>query len=182
VLKRLRKEIVNTLKQKGEIGEQKDGMDMALVSINHENGTLQFAGANNPVYIVTHRSFTDLEITASNEGLESRIITMSEGEYILVEIRPDKMPIAIYEKMNKFETFTLKVDEGDLIYLFSDGFQDQFGGKNSKRFMQKRFKKLLLQIADKPLYEQKEIISTTFEEWKGSNEQVDDVTIVGVKI
>lgn len=156
ILRKLRKEIINVLRQKGVVGEQKDGMDMAIISINREDNTVQFSGANNPLYL-----------------LRSGVITEYKG---------DKMPIAIYEKMEKYNTYDIQLQKGDLLFLFSDGFPDQFGGPDGKKFKYKPFKQLLVSIANKPMNEQKEILNTTFENWKANEEQVDDVVIVGIKI
>jgi len=158
VLNELRKEIINALQQKGTQGEQKDGMDIALVTINTETIELQYAGANNPLYIFSH---------LNNE---------------LIEIKPDKMPIAIYEQMEQFTNNDYQLQKGDLIYLLSDGYEDQFGGPKNKKFMIKQLKELFVKISDKQMNEQEEILNTTFEKWKGEHEQIDDVTILGLKI
>ena len=175
ILRRLRKEIIKSLKQKGETNEQKDGMDLGLVCINHENYTAQFAGANNSLYVV---SKNDLQInpnyikTFKIDGIESK----------LIEIKADRMPIGIYLKMDKFIMHEFKIHEGDTFYLFSDGFADQFGGPRGKKFKYNSFKKLLLENAEKPMFEQKEILKKTFNEWKGDHEQIDDVVVLGFKI
>ena len=177
ILRRLRKEVIKILKQKGVPGEQKDGMDMALISVNHESKTIQFSGANNPLYIITNQ---ELNIKPTNNN--KRIKIAEYGKTKLYEIKPDKMPIAIYENMKNFTMHEIQVKEGDLIYMFSDGFADQFGGPDDKKFKYGRFKKLLLKISSYPLNKQKEILDTTFEEWKGNKEQIDDVTVLGIKI
>jgi serine phosphatase RsbU (regulator of sigma subunit) len=135
-------------------------MDISLCSINIETLEMQWAGANNPCLIV--------------------------HEDKMLELKADKMPVSIYEKMDKFNLFELKRHKNDIIYLSSDGYSDQFGGPNNKKFMSTRFKDLLLTISGKPMDEQKEIIDRTLEEWKNSNEKVyeqtDDVTVMGIKI
>ncbi|MBI5542076.1 MAG: tetratricopeptide repeat protein [Bacteroidia bacterium] len=156
VLKRLRKEIIHALKQKGTSGEQKDGMDIALITINKENLEMQFAGANNPLYILRN-----------NE---------------LIEIKGDKMPISIHINMEPFKNNDFKLEKGDCVYLFTDGFADQFGGPKSRKFMYKQFKEILLANNNLPMSEQKVIIETAFEEWRGNGEQIDDVTILGIRI
>ena len=156
ILKRMRKEIIQALKQKGTEGEQKDGMDMALISI--EKGTLemQFAGANNPIYIVRNCE--------------------------LIEIKGDKMPIAIHLRMDPFKINNFQLMKGDCIYMFTDGFADQFGGPRGRKYMYKQFKEVLVKNSDKPMAEQKEILAKSFEIWKGDGEQIDDITVVGIKI
>ncbi|GAB4287597.1 MAG: hypothetical protein Kow0068_13350 [Marinilabiliales bacterium] len=169
ILRKLRKEIIKALKQKGEAGEQKDGMDMALISYNKNNNIVQFAGANNSIYVVSNEQ---------NEELDNLIY---EQPYFY-EIKPDKMPIAIYEKMDSFTTHEFKLKHGDVLYLFSDGFADQFGGNKGKKFMYKPFKKLLKDISNQPMINQLEHLETTYNNWKGEFEQVDDVTVIGIRI
>jgi len=176
ILKKLRKEIIKALKQKGEVGEQKDGMDMAIISIDHETNVIQFSGANNPLYIVK----------SGKLKVESETIKLYEldelSTFKLYEVKPNKMPIAIYEKMDNFTTHEIQLEKGDQLYMFSDGFADQFGGPKGKKFKYKPFKKLLLENADKPMFEQKEILNKAFENWRGDLEQIDDVVVVGIKI
>ena len=169
VLGKLRKEIIKALKQTGEEKEQKDGMDMAIISIDHETNMVQYSGANNPLYIVSQ----------SIKGFKP---LMDYGVLGLYEVKPNKMPISIYEKMDVFTTHEIQLQKGDQLYMFSDGYADQFGGPKGKKFKYKPFKKLLLENADKPMSEQKEILNQAFENWKGNEEQIDDVVIVGVKI
>ena len=170
ILRRLRKEVVKTLKQKGEYGEQKDGMDICLISFDSELTNLQFAGANNPLYIV-RKSNIDSNKNENNDL----------PDFILDEVKGDKMPIAIYEKMDSFTNHSIEINRGDTVYLFSDGYADQFGGPKGKKFMYKPFKELLISIADKPLQSQKTILQKTILEWKGHLEQIDDITILGIR-
>jgi serine phosphatase RsbU (regulator of sigma subunit) len=168
ILNELRLEVIKSLKQKGEIGEQKDGMDMAIISINHETNLVQFSGANNPLYILTNRKLMDLEPLKDFENF--------------YEIKPDKMPIAIYEKMDNFTVHEIQLEKGDVLYMFSDGYADQFGGPKGKKFKYKPFKRLLSENRDKPMKEQKELLDTAFEAWRGDLEQIDDVVVLGIKI
>jgi len=168
ILKKLRKEIIKSLKQKGETGEQKDGMDMAIISINHETNVVQFSGANNPLYIVSktnHQRFKTFDDLT--------------GFY---EVKPNKMPIAIYDNMENFTTHEIQLQKGDQLYMFSDGFADQFGGEKGKKFKYKPFKKLILENSTKSMSLQKEIINNTFETWRENEEQIDDVVILGIKL
>jgi len=178
ILKRLRKEIIRALKQKGTPGEQKDGMDMALIAIDHKKQTLQFAGANNPVYVVTNHK---LEIIgdAINPVKE---FSIEDESNTLYELKPDKMPIAIYEKMDKFNTIEIKYNQGDQVYLFSDGYADQFGGPKGKKFKYKALKNTILGNAHHSMSEQKTILEQTFIQWKNGYNQVDDVTLMGIKL
>lgn len=175
ILEELRKEVVKGLKQKGETGEQKDGMDMALVSIDHKKKTVQFSGANNPLYIVTTNGVNTM-------GEEIKGIPGKGTDSTLYEIKADRMPIGIFENMNPFQLHQFKFSEGDTLYLFSDGFADQFGGKEGKKFMYSPFKQLLLENSDESLPEQKEILETSFRNWSREYEQVDDVLVMGIKL
>ncbi len=156
ILRKLRKEIVKILKQEGKEGEQKDGMDIALICYNPKTKSLQYSGANNPLYILRQ-----------NE---------------IEEIRPDKMPISIYDRMDKFTNHEIELRSGDSIYMFSDGYADQFGGERGKKFKYKPFKSLLVEISDKPMSEQRIILNNTFQNWKNKDEQTDDVLVLGFKV
>ncbi len=172
ILRRLRKEVINALQQKGTYGEQRDGMDIALCSIDFNTLELQFSGANNPLYIIRKKEY---------EAIPNSII-LENSEYILYEIKGDKMPIGIHERMDKFQMHEIQLIKGDCIYLFSDGYPDQFGGEDGKKFKYKPFKSLLLNNVSKSMSEQTEILENTLKQWKGNFDQVDDVIIVGIKI
>lgn len=174
VLRKLRKEIIAALGQKGESGEQRDGMDMAMVCIHSDTQLIEFAGAFNPMYLIRQKTKASLppEFEASIENENARL-------YV---IQADKMPIAHYDRMDKFNNYEIKYEEGDQIYLFTDGFADQFGGPNQKKFMYKPFMNHLLQHSTKAMPIQGEILTSTFKEWKGDYDQIDDICVVGVKL
>jgi len=187
ILRKLRKEIISSLNQKGEIGGQKDGMDMALAAFNHETNILQFAGANNPLYIITD---TQLQVIGK---ASDRIKLLSETDLgnqdsetknskFFYEIKPDKMPIGIYDNMSRFTTHDLQLKKGDQLYMFSDGYADQFGGPKDKKFKYKAFKQLLMKNAHLPMSKQKEHLDVTLKNWMVYTEQVDDIVIVGIKV
>lgn len=136
--------------------ELKDGMDISLCSLDPVNNTLEWAGANNPLWII------------------------SNG--ILKEIKGDKQPIGKFVSRKPFTTHTIQLNKNDLIYIFSDGLADQFGGLHGKKFKYKQIKDLLLQSCNKQLKEQEEELSKAFIKWKGELEQVDDICLMGVKI
>ncbi|GAB4283183.1 MAG: hypothetical protein Kow0068_07990 [Marinilabiliales bacterium] len=182
ILNELRSNVIYALKQKGVTGEQKDGMDISLCVLNSETNVLQWAGGNNPLYIISN---VEYEI----ENSKSLRLEDDASNYILTELKPDKMPIAIYEKLDPFTNYEIQLKKDDQLYMFSDGFADQFGGPKGKKFMYKPFKRLLLENACKPMNEQKEILNLKFEEWlnyKDENdepyEQIDDVVVFGVRI
>ncbi|OFX27917.1 MAG: hypothetical protein A2033_01905 [Bacteroidetes bacterium GWA2_31_9] len=142
ILDKLRSKIINVLSQTGKEGEQKDGMDMSFGILDTETKVLEYAGANNPLYIIRN------------------------GE--LIEYKADKMPIGIYggKENTPFTNHTIQLEKGDSLYMFSDGYVDQFGGSDGKKFKSKHFKELLLSIQDKPMEEQKEILLKKHLAWK----------------
>jgi serine phosphatase RsbU (regulator of sigma subunit) len=156
ILNQLRMSIARTLKQEGKIGEQKDGIDMALMIYNTKAHQLEFSGANNPLYIVRN------------------------GE--MLEYKGNNMPVAYYEKMSDFTRYTIEMKQGDRVYMFTDGFPDQFGGPQGKKFKYRPFKDLLLEIHERPMEEQQRILSLIFEEWKGDLSQIDDVLVIGLRL
>jgi len=180
VLNHLRLYIIDALKQKGISGEQKDGMDMSLCVINVKTLELQYAGANNPLYIVrggqNPQGLTKPEPLQNLEGLE--------------EIKGDKMPVAIYERMNDFTNHIIHLKTGDKIYMFSDGYADQFGGVKGKKFMYKPFKRLIAETSNLSIKEQGNHLEKVLSEWTEhkdfntgtSYEQTDDITVFGLEI
>ncbi len=175
ILNELNKGVANTLKK--ETGEEgiRDGMDIALCTFDKKKKVLEYAGAYNPLYIVTNKSVkTNLELSASiqnEEGLS------------LYEIKADRFPIGNYsEETKEFSNHTIQLNEGDTVYLFSDGYADQFGGEKGKKFRYKRFKELLLAINSLSMDEQKSKLQQEFVDWMGNHEQIDDVIIIGSKL
>lgn len=156
ILNRLRDKIIDALQQQGISGEAKDGMDISIVCIDEENNKFQYAGAFNP------------------------LIRIRNGE--LNEIEADRMPIAIYDRMRPFTKHELLLEKNDTFYIFSDGYIDQFGGPEGKKFKMKSFKQLLLDIHEYPMQIQKEMLDKFFEEWKGDQKQVDDIVIIGLSV
>jgi len=151
----VRKEIIRTLKQKGELDEQRDGMDAILCSWD-KNNTLEFAAAYNPLFLIRN------------------------GE--LLETKPDQQPIGFHTtELKPFTNHEIKLQKGDTVYIFSDGYQDQFGGPKDKKFKKQKMKKLLLSIQNKNMAEQEEILNKTIEDWKGDIEQIDDILVIGVR-
>jgi serine phosphatase RsbU (regulator of sigma subunit) len=161
VLNELRKQIKYSLRQHGQKDESKDGIDMALCVLDLRNMLMQYSGANNPLYLI--RDVDDIPD--------------------LNEIKPDRMPIGYYQGKDKtFTNHEIQLQIGDTFYIFSDGFIDQKGGKENKKFMSKNFKKLLLEIHDQPMYDQKDILDKALSDWMGSNSQMDDILVIGVRV
>jgi serine phosphatase RsbU (regulator of sigma subunit) len=150
--------VANTLHTNTTSGKQtKDGMDMTLCALNYDTLELQFSGAFNPLYIIR-----------GNE---------------LIQFKADKFPVGMFigEKQN-FTNHTIQLQKGDSIYIFSDGYADQFGGPRGKKFMAGNFRQLLSDVSKLPIERQKTMLNQTIEEWRGNLEQVDDILIIGVKV
>ncbi len=188
ILNMMRENVITSLQQTGAEGEQKDGMDMALLVIDFENNKVQFSGANNPLYVVRKKSLPELNVLTPDT--EIRINETDNSDYIMYEIKGDKMPIAIHVLMDDFRLNEFEVMSGDTLYVFSDGYADQFGGKKGKKFKYKPFKRIFLENQDKSMKEQKEILDNEIEAWKAfinpvtntEFEQIDDIVVIGVKI
>ena len=156
ILNHLRDTAITSLNA-GHKEEVRDGMDIAILSIHDDFSYLKYAGAYNSLWIIRN-----------NE---------------LIEFKADRMPIGMHDKMEiLFSCNHVELQAGDCLYIFSDGYVDQFGGEKDGKFMTKRFKKLLLENVDKPMGLQKEIILNTHKEWKGDAEQIDDIVVIGIKI
>ncbi|HTB06816.1 MAG TPA: tetratricopeptide repeat protein [Bacteroidia bacterium] len=173
ILNALRNNIVKTLQQKGQSFITRDGMDIALCVWDKEKKEIQYAGANNSLYLYRNNA----------DGLESNKKLKLYGSS-LYEVLPDKQPIGYMEdKMDKsFSSYTMQLKKGDIIYIATDGYADQFGGEANKKFTKKKFRELLASIAEKPLPEQKEIMDRIIEQWKNTTTQTDDICLLGVKI
>jgi len=153
ILDQLNDAVVNSLNLKGEEAI-KDGMDLAIISYDRKSNTLEFAGAYNPLYLFTNG---ELHIT-----------------------KADRVPIGKSSEVEKkFTNHSLKINSGDTAYIFSDGYADQFGGKDDKKFKIHRVKELLAGIQDKEMEEQKHILEDTIEKWRGNTPQVDDILFIG---
>ena len=171
ILNRLREAIVVNLRQSDDaptalqddgepysaIDRSCDGMDVAVYVVNEKQMTLTFAGANNPLVLIRNNEINLL--------------------------KPNKMPVGIYARMNPFENTTIELQKGDCIYTFSDGYQDQFGDGCDKKFSGHRLRDLLLEIHQRPMSEQKDILNREHEQWRGpASNQTDDVVVMGVRI
>ena len=156
LLDELREKIIKELSQSGEEEATKDGMDISMIRLDLKTLELNWTGAHNPLYHI------------DKNGLNI--------------IKPDKQPIGYHEYMTPFTDHNIKLNKGDQVYLFTDGFADQFGGPQGKKFMYRKFKDKIMEIHKKPMEEQKEEMLKTFEEWKGDQAQVDDVCVIGLRV
>lgn len=156
ILDKLRELIVETFEMANH--EVKDGMDISLISIDREKGKVQWAGAHNPLWILKHNS---------NE---------------IIEIKADKQPIGKFEFAKPFNNHEIDVEPGDCLYMFSDGFADQFGGDKGKKLKASTMREIFISCRNLPMQEQKIKIIDAFEAWKNMLEQVDDVCVMGVRL
>ncbi len=160
ILNELHAGIKNALKQSNAEGERRDGMDIALCAMEGDSNILEYAGANRPLWIFREGNREKMEV-----------------------IKPNKNPIGGLETEDKrrFTNNRIALNKGDMLYLSTDGYADQFGGQQGKKMMVKNFHKLLADILHLPMNEQKEILRQHFLKWRGEQEQVDDVLVIGFK-
>ncbi|TVR72912.1 MAG: hypothetical protein EA408_05970 [Marinilabiliales bacterium] len=157
ILNKLREKIMEALNQTGDLSETKDGMDLSMCIIDCEKQELQFSGANNPLYLIR-----------DNE---------------LIEIKPDKMPVGVNAVDEEpFSNNIINISRNDRIYMFTDGFPDQFGGPKGKKFKYGPFKNLLLDIHQREMKQQLNILTETIADWMGGTEQIDDILVLGFSI
>ncbi len=159
ILEQLNKGIKNTLHQSADRESTRDGMDIAICSVNTKNRTLKYAGANIPLWLVRKGTTEVEEIRGTNEAI---------GGFT--------------EDNQHYKSHDLKLQQGDTFYVSSDGYADQFGGIYEKKLMKKKFKKILLDIQDKSMQEQEKYLDNFVENWKGAIEQVDDILVIGVRL
>ncbi|MBE9467438.1 MAG: SpoIIE family protein phosphatase [Bacteroidetes bacterium] len=157
ILDALNEGVTDTLREKGD-SSIRDGMDIAMCSIDYKNNKVQYAGAYNPLYLIR-----------DNE---------------LIQYKADKFPIGQsgVDEFKKYTNNEVDVKKGDTLYIFSDGYADQFGGPKGKKFMYKAFRNLLIEISNEPIDKQEEILNKTINDWKGDLEQIDDIIVIGIKI
>lgn len=157
ILYALKHGVINALNKQGGGEQTKDGMDIAICSIPKKGNQFEFAGANNPLWMVR------------------------KGE--IIEYRGDRQPVGFFgdNLMTPYTNHIVEVEPNDVVYIFSDGYADQFGGPNGKKFKYSQFKKLLIENSEKSMGEQKEILNTRIEEWMGHEEQIDDILVVGIR-
>jgi serine phosphatase RsbU (regulator of sigma subunit) len=157
ILVYLNQYIFNSLHKKNKLGRLRDGMDAALCVIRNKTRELWYAGAFNPLYLIR------------------------SGQ--LIEMKANRLPLGVHADIgDKLDEHYMKLEKDDAMYIFTDGFTDQFGGKDGKKFMKRRFKKLLADMAGKPVPVQKRIINETIARWQNAHEQVDDMLVIGMKV
>jgi serine phosphatase RsbU (regulator of sigma subunit) len=152
--------VANALRIGQDATNAKDGMDISLCRINFKENILEYAGAFNPLYLMRNEE--------------------------LIEVKADKFPIGYYveDPDKKYTNHQFEIQENDIFYLFTDGYADQFGGPNGKKFMYRQFKEVLQRIHTMPVEMQHDILDSTIEDWKkmGGVEQLDDIQVIGVRL
>ena len=157
ILNNLRSRIIAALRQNDDVSSSKDGMDIALCILHKFENLIEFSGAYNPLYIVENDELT--------------------------EIKANRMPIGHHPLMDQnFENHRIETRKGMCFYMFSDGYSDQFGGEEGKKFMSKNMKRLVVQINKKPMVDQKNIMERTMKAWKKEYSQTDDILVIGFRI
>ncbi|MFO8066641.1 MAG: SpoIIE family protein phosphatase, partial [Bacteroidales bacterium] len=157
ILDNLREQVMKSLRQEDEDSESRDGMDISLVIFHQDKNIIEFAGANNPLYVIRN------------------------GE--IIEVPCDKMPIGIHRRADRnFTNHMVEVEKDDMLFMFSDGYKDQFGGPDGKKFMSKNFKQILIDVHQKPVKEQEEILKKTIIDWTGSYDRIDDIIVMGIRV
>jgi serine phosphatase RsbU (regulator of sigma subunit) len=158
ILNALRLGIINSLKQGNASSDTKDGMDIALICYDKTTGILDYAGAKNPLYIIRNSE--------------------------LIEVKADRFPVGVYskEELQPFTNHSQKIQPNDCLYIFTDGFADQFGGADGKKFKYSQLRQLLVKIHLLEMKDQKTALMNTLESWKGPLEQVDDVLVIGIRL
>jgi serine phosphatase RsbU (regulator of sigma subunit) len=155
VLDKLRELVVESFKAQGE-RDVKDGMDLALVSLDPKTKKLMYSGANNPLVVIRNKE--------------------------IIEIKADKQPVGDFERAFPFTNHEVQLEDGDAIYVFTDGYVDQFGGPKGKKLKSKPFRELLISVSHLPMSEQLAALNAHFDDWKGELEQLDDVCVFGVRV
>jgi len=179
VLEHMRDEIKVLLKQSNDPEGQKDGMDIALCVINKETYEIDFAGANNPLYIIRPAE-NKTDLFSNNQKMEYDFGNPEEGRGFI--IKPDFQPVGIYFVEKNFTNHKVQLQKGDTMYMFSDGYVDQFGGAKKKKFRSRKLQELLIEIYTDSMSKQKKILDDTIENWRGDFRQIDDILLMGVKL
>lgn len=157
ILNKLREMIIKSLKQTGFDGQSKDGMDISILSFDDTNSLVEFAGANNPMWHIRNGK--------------------------AIKVNANKQPIGYYiGSPIPFTNHKIELQKGDAVYIYTDGYADQFGGAHGKKFKYKQMLEIILSIQDKYMLEQEKILLNIFNKWQGELEQTDDVLVIGIKI
>ena len=157
ILTELRHQIKNALKQQDFTSKSKDSIDMAVVTINTDTNEAQFSGANRPLYLIKAKSTE------------------------IIEIKPDKTTVGVHSKEINFNSLSFQIEKGDSLYLFSDGYEDQFANNSLKKMSSKQFREQLLSMQNLTMKEQQHKLEDLHEKWRGTEAQTDDILIFGIR-
>ncbi len=175
ILDALRSKVKETLAQEGKDHEQQEGMEMVLAILDNNSKELQYAGANNSPYLIREKKQLHGDHLRNYTSLDNK-------DYQLFELKGDKQPVGFYSEETDFATKQIQLQEGDSIYLFTDGYVDQKGGPRSRKFLSKNLKKSLLEIQPNTMEVQHMILNDTLENWKKGFEQIDDILVMGIRV
>ncbi len=187
ILDHLKNSIIEVLRQKGGSGSQ-DGMDIALCKLDRDKEILEYAGAYNALYLIipkTGENATGQRLTDLQSAIgEVNLVIHEHDHHYFLEVKANKQPIGVHIRKSDrlFDNHIIPVKKGDQVYIFSDGFADQFGGPEYRKFNYKRFKNLLLANASQPMEQQQGRLTQAFDQWKDEKDQVDDICVIGVRI
>lgn len=176
ILQQLRSKFIHSLSQSGKVGENKDGMDISLARINTKTKELIWSGANNPLWLVRRSHGVPQELLLHGEKV------MQVDGWQISEVKANKQPIGYSDELKPFTDHTLHLRSKDQLFLFSDGFADQFGGPKGKKLKASYMKELLLNAVNLDVSEQMNYLETAFHDWKKYMEQVDDVCVIGIHV
>jgi tetratricopeptide (TPR) repeat protein len=168
--------------------EVKDGMDISLCALIGDavdnTYALEWAGANNPLWVIRKKSAENKLFAHQNKTDEHVVfeVNAENDTYALFEIKADKQPIGKYAEPKPYVNWKVQLQKGDTLYIFTDGYADQFGGEKGKKFMAANMKKLLLSMQDQPISTHQDILDSTFESYRATHEQIDDVCVIGLRL
>ena len=179
ILNNVRSKIIESLTYNDGYAGGDDGMDVSFCSVDLKQMMIHFAGAYNPLYVIKNKD----DETLSSIKYNKEKSVESDHNKILIQINADRIPVSnsLLNK-EKFNTHKIPYRKGDIFYIFSDGFSDQYGGEQGRKYFSRNLRQLLLSICDEPMEVQKKMLDNEFVQWKGNNEQLDDVLIIGFRI
>lgn len=172
ILNNLRSKIIHSLQQKGVPGEQKEGMELAIIAIDKTTKMCQYAGARNELTI----------LRAANKSIDHAEIIDKNNHFTQYLFMPDRMPVSIYPKMQPFRKQTFQLYDNDQLYLYTDGYADQINMSQNKKISHAKLRQLILKNGHLPTQDQKSELEKYLKTWQGSSEQIDDILVIGIKI
>ncbi len=176
ILDQLRESIKKALGHSDASDSRKDGLDIALCVWDRSTNTLQYSGAYNPLFLIRNNA-TEADVSA-----ETSFTTYQNDRCVLMEVKADRQPIGIYINEKPFGYQNIPLKSGDTLYTFSDGFIDQFGGPEGRKFSVRQFREAILNIQQQPMPVQQELLSRQLDSWKKDKDQLDDICVIGVKV